>query len=372
MVGLLGICVALWLLRGAIEPGPPAAAPRTNSTATRPVSSTGLPASPPSLPAAPEPAPAEVSVLQEHGAVEPCTPSAEPTIPQGYDTVVVDGITVAWLPSEAGAQGPYDDAFRPTAVAYVVRGLLTEAATLTGTPRRERLTLVVYPTRRDLAAQKGAPAGVDGFYDGGAVRLFVRPGTDIGVSISRLRRELMHAQLHATAGCLPSWFTEGLVMYFTGLPPIRQWMAMLRSPDAFDLSSLQAANLTALPPKQTERAYAESLAMIVFLIEHSGGGLPSAVQTIQAAMRESPRAGLDLWERMYPGAGHRAVLDTLARKIFGVPLGAELDGIFKGTICCHGLSEVTELRCRGTARRSDQTSWFDRTSSPHDLCDTTW
>jgi len=49
---------------------------------------------------------------------------------------------------------------------------------------------------------------------------------------------------------MPSWFNEGLAMYFAGTPPARQWVRMLRSPDAFDLASL-AFEYGALAPEPT-------------------------------------------------------------------------------------------------------------------------
>jgi hypothetical protein len=322
----------------------------------------------PELPPRPEPPP-----LHGHDTVDPCTAGWESAIPSGYDTVIVDGITVAWLPGERTNPGPYDVAFTPTSVAYLVTGLLEEAAQLTGTPRRELLTVIVDPSRESFLARSGAPAWSDGIYDGGAVRLEVKPSADLGVQIPTLRHELMHAQLHATVGCMPSWLNEGLAMYFAGSPPARLWVRMLRSPDTFDLTALEVPSLATMPEDRAERAYAESLAMVVFIVERTGEpGLRAAVRALGTLSRESPRGALDLWERLYPGAGHPEVLDSLARKIFGVTPGSELDDIFKGAICCYGLRAVNELGCRGAPLRPDKTSWLDQTSSPRAMCSATW
>jgi hypothetical protein len=218
-----------------------------------------------------------------------------------------------------------------------------------------------------------APAWADGLYDGGAIRLPIQSNTELGVLISTLRHELMHAQLHTAAGCMPAWFNEGLAMYFAGTPPARQWVRMLRTPDAYDLAALQVPALEDMPKDRAERAYAESLAMILFLVERAGEpGLKLAVQTLRAASRESPRAALDLWDRLAPGTGHRAVLDVLAHKLFGVTLGSELDALWKGAICCSGLRAVTELGCRGAPLRPDKTAWLDPASTPRVACYTTW
>lgn len=376
IVGLLVVCGLVAWLRGAIEPtrapGSAARAPGAPKTATTPVTtSTSTTTSQPAIPELPPPP--ETPELHGHDTVDPCTAGWEAAIPAGYETAVADGITVAWLPGQVVNPGPYDVAVKPTAVAYLVNGLLEEAAALSGTQRRDRLVVILYPSRDSFTAMTHSPAWADGLYDGGAVRLAVQSSADLGVSISTLRHEVMHAQLHTAVGCMPSWFNEGLAMYFAGTPPARQWVRMLRSPDAFDLRSLEAPALDAMPGDRAERAYAESLAMIVFLVEHSGErGLQAAVGTLRASARESPHAGLDLWDRLYPGMGHRDVLDALAHKIFGVPLGSELDSLWKGALCCHGLRAVSELGCRGAPLRPDKTAWLDQASSPRAACYTTW
>lgn len=376
IVGLVGVCVGLWLLRSALDPAAPPAPARHAGATPRPASSAAMPVPMPP-PAVPElPPPPEAPPLRGHDTVDPCTAGWEPAIPPGYATVMADGITVAWSPGEPGEpvrQGPYDVAVQPTAIAYLVNGLLEEAAALTGTVRRDHLTVIVDPSKDSFIARTGAPPWSDGIYDGGAVRLAARPTAELGAQITTLRHELMHAQLHTTAGCMPSWFNEGMAMYFAGTAPIRAWLKMLRSPDTFDLTALQIPSLAAMPSDRAERAYAESLAMIVFVVARAGEpGLAAAVRTLRAAAREAPRAGLDLWERLYPGAGHREVLDTLAHKVFGIALGSDLEAIFRGAVCCHGLRSVNELGCRGAPLRPDKTSWLDQTSSPRATCSATW
>src|SRR6185295_10507347 len=269
IVGLLGVGVFLWLLHDEIDPmaprSPGAASPAR--AAVSPVRSTAIPPAPPAMPELPPPP--EPPELRGHDTVDPCTAGFEPPIPFGFETVATDGVTVAWQPG-AAPQGPYDVALQPVAVAHLITGLLAEAATLTGTPRRERLTAIVYPSRAALRAATRAPAWSDGIYDGGAVRVGALPSAELGVDVTSLRHELIHAQLHATVGCMPSWLNEGLAMYFAGAPPIRTWLRMLRNPDGFDLATLEVPSFAAMPDDRAERAYAESLAMIVFIVERSG------------------------------------------------------------------------------------------------------
>jgi hypothetical protein len=383
IVGLVGLCVMLWLLRGALEPAAPTALapPAGVATGSSPSpTSMETPVSPSATlepPPRPEPRePPEVLLTSElHGddTVDPCTTGVETTIPSGYDLMTVDGITVAWSPDEVVPSSPYDVTFQPTTIAYLVNGLLVEAASLTGTPRRERLTVVFYPSQETFLARTKAPAWAGGLYDGGAVRLAIDPETELGVKIPALRHELMHAQLHTAVGCLPAWFNEGLAMYFAGTPPVREWVKMLRSPEPFDLTLLQASSLARMPSDQAASAYAESLAMIIYLLGQAGeAGVKAAVQTQKAVVRTSPRAGRTLWERLYPNVGHHEVLNILARKVFGVALGSELDATFTNTICCYGYQSVHTFGCRGVPPQPGKEAWLDRTGSPVALCRTTW
>ena len=378
IVGLVGLCVGLWLLRGALDPESPPAAPAPAPVHARVEASPAAPAAIPTpQPAVPElPGRPEAPDLRGNDSVDPCTSTFDPEVPPGYETVTADGVTVAWQPGATPMQGIYDVPLQPTTVAYLVKGLLTEAATLTGTARREQLTVLVYPSKGSLHAATHTPAWSDGVYNGGAVSIVAVPRADLGVEVSALRHELMHAQLHSAVGCMPAWFNEGLATYFAGHAPIRAWLKMLRNPDSFDLGSLQGSTFADLPDNLADRAYAESMAMIVYLVQRSGElGVQTAIRTLQTPRRGAPIARLNLWDRLFPGAGHRAVLDALARKLFGVPLGGELDAIFRGAVCCHSLLWVTDLGCRGIPPYPgypDLEHWIDRTSSPRALCDATW
>src|SRR5882672_2942083 len=203
IVGLVGVCALLWLLRAEVDPGPPPAPARDATTAggaaARVAHVVALPPPPmPELPPTPE-----APELRGHDTVDPCTGLSNPATPAGFETVMVDGVTVAWRPAPPAPQGPYDVAVAPTAIAYLVHGLLAEAAALTGTPRRERIRVVIYPPEA-FHTETSAPRWADGIYDGGAVRVAARPSAELGVEIATLRHELMHAQLHP-AGCMPAW-----------------------------------------------------------------------------------------------------------------------------------------------------------------------
>jgi hypothetical protein len=377
LVGLVALCVVLWLLRAALETEPvsvatvPANAADSPTVSAPPPQAAAVALPPPADPALPPPA--QAPDLHGTDTVDPCTSPFDPEIPAGYETVVADGITVAWRAGAAPRQGPYDAIFQPTTLAYFVKGVLAEAAAMTGTVPREQLTVIVHPSRARLRAMTHVPSWAAGVYDGGAVSVAVNPRDSLGVDSIAVRHELMHAQLHSAVGCMPAWFNEGTAMYFAGSPPIHAWLQMLRRPEAFDVEPLQASSFALLPDDRAERAYAESLAMVVYLVEHAGEpGVKTAVQTLRAARHSPSHAGLDLWDRLYPATPPVTVVDALARRIFGVAAGRELDGILQGVVCCHGVRSVTALGCRGAAPRPDEKYWIDETRLPHALCDTTW
>src|SRR5262249_19146926 len=155
-----------------------------------------------------------------------------------------------------------------------------------------------------------------------------------------------HAQLHAAVGCMPSWFNEGLAMYFGGPPPLREWLAMLRNPEAFDLKTLQAPAIDDTVAERANRLYAQSLAMVVYVVEHSPlTGVKDAVQVVASAHT-------DLWDRLAPRVDSRVVLEALAQKLFGLPLGNELDAVVKGSVCCYGLKTVSDVGCRSATDKT--------------------
>jgi hypothetical protein len=291
-----------------------------------------------------------------HHRADPCTAIGEPVVPDGFETLTAAGVTVAWQTDPVNP-GPRDAPFRPIVTAYTVAGMLDEAAVFTGTTKRPTLTVIVYPSREELLGRTKAPSWADGVYDGAVVH--VPPSAaDPGVLMSILRHEVMHAQLHFAVGCMPSWFDEGLAMYFAGSPPMREWFAMLRTPVGWDVTPLHAPAIDDSDPDRARLLYAESLAMVVYAVEHSPlTGVHDAIQWLQST--QDPTRRTELWEHVYPRATSRTVLDALAQKLFGLPIGPELDAILAGQACCYGLRSLPDLGCR---------SPNDKATTPRALC----
>jgi len=314
--------------------------------------------------------PARFDPTVQH-TIDPCMALAEPITPEDYNQMTVAGATVAWNP----AVETDVFSFRPLSIAHLVGGVLDEAAQLTGTEPRTQLTVIVDASPEDFRARTRAPAKVRGFYDGGAVRLpgGIYPG--LGIALTTLRHETMHAQLHAGVGCLPRWFHEGLATYFGGEPPVREWFAMLRSGESFDIAALNdPTGFDPMHPGAT-RLYAVAAAMIVYIVQHRGEqALQIAVRAAKARdpsgeQRISPS---QLWGTVAPGAGYRDVLDKLAERIFGIATGVGLDTVLRGPLCCVGWRNLGALSCRATQPRGSEASWRDTASVPAALCRARW
>jgi len=392
LAAALALAGALWLWRAASsgapgesgQEGPASARPAPAAASDSPASGRPRPPSgaeprwqgPGAEPAAPTIAPVRAPPLipaEPQHLMDPCTELATVPPPVGFESLTAQGVTVAWSPG-APALGASDAALRPLSLAHLVAGALEEAAQLTGTERRAELTVVIYPTVDAFRTGAKAPTWAAGLYDG-AVRLPPEPRAELGVALSTLRHEVMHAQLHAAVGCMPVWLNEGAAMYFAGPPPAREWLELLRARPPLELAFLEAPALDEHAASRVDRIYAQSLAMVLFDLDRAGGALgPTLGPTLISladANRASPQAGLALWSRLHPGTDHGPVLDALARRIFG-PAAADLGAALDGPLCCHGLSRATELACRPTAARPNRAIWTDEVSSPRASCRARW
>jgi len=314
--------------------------------------------------------PATFDAAVEHTA-DPCTALAEPMVPEGYEQLTTAGITVAWNPT---VQTDHVS-FRPLSTAHLIAGVLEEAAQLTGTDRRAHLTVIVDVSLEDFRARMRVPAGVRGFYNGGEVRLPSGP-SDLRMNLSTLRHEIMHAQIHATVGCVPRWLHEGLATYFGGVPPVKEWFAMLRSGEPFDIATLHDPTVFDPVHPGAARMYGVAAAMVVYIVQEGGGehALPVVVRAAKAVDQRGRRriASSQLWHALYPGAGYREVLDRLAERIFGMPRGPRLEHVFRGPICCMGRSNVSALSCWTAQPLGSESTWRDETSVPGAMCRTHW
>jgi hypothetical protein len=184
------------------------------------------------------------------------------------------GLTLLWPPeqlSEANAG----------ALLHAVSTALDDAAALTGTTRRAKLTIVVYPGREELLAVSCVQSWAGALYDG-TLRLVAAPGEPMGVGRVSLRHEALHAQVIPLAPSAPRWFHEGLAQSFAGevdraLPT---WRLMVRNRSWIPFSSLGGTFQAFEQSEDARLAYAQSLALIELL--RSSGGSHALQEAIRA------------------------------------------------------------------------------------------
>jgi hypothetical protein len=265
-------------------------------------------------------------------SIDPCEPVEISEIPDGFGKLAALGITVAWDPEVT---------VEATTIAYTTAGLLAQLALVTGTTARSELTVIVYASPDDYHAKTGAPAWSAGLYDG-AVRLPPAPRQDTGVEQRTLRHEVVHAQLHAAVGCTPIWLDEGLAQWFENQTPDREWLRMLHDRKGLDLAAMSASTLEDVHAERPEQVYAQSLAMVLYAFDRG--------DNLEALLHDKRGPPLDLWGRRYPEASDVDVLGSLARRVFGVALGPELDAIFERGVCCR-TGSLVDFACHAAPRR---------------------
>jgi hypothetical protein len=262
----------------------------------------------------------------------------EPAIPASYESVYASGTTVAWPPEVEIAE--------PTSLAYLVAGLVDEAARLTGTEPRDELTVLLYAARGDLHIATDTPEWTTGVYDG-AVHVVAAPRTDLGVRLVTLRHEVMHAQLHAGVGCMPVWFNEGVAQYFAGRPPVNTWIEFLKARETFDFDALSVPTIVEAKKEDAPKLYATSLAMLLFDLEQRRGGIPRIIEALHAGSDDDPRGRARmLWRKQNPATSSTDVRDSLARRLFGVAGERDLENALGGQVCCTGERRLSDLACR--------------------------
>ena len=326
---------------------------------------------------APAPAPATATAtpprtprptnLEPTEAIDPCQPVEELEVPHGFERLDVNGITVAWQKDPKPL--PSDNPLRPMLLAHAVAGALDEAAELTGTAPRSRLLVVVYNDMKDMHDATGAPAWAGGAYDG-AVRLARNSAIELGVRLGALRHEVMHAQLHQAIGCMPTWLNEGLATYFSSEMALGGLFAMLRDRDLLDLHVLEARTFAGLAKDAATRAYWQAVAMVMYGIDHSDGATVAALVRRFGAVGAADPERLAAWEKLYPGVDQSAVLDGVAKRVFGTTSG--VDALLRGPLCCWSVRDFSELGCRAPAVHEDREYWLDRTKAPVAACRSNW
>lgn len=217
------------------------------------------------------------------------------SIQRDYQRESRNGVTVLWPAATLTSSQAVD-------LATTVDRELDSAARFTGTQRRAKLTVIVYPSRSELLAVTCAPAWAGGIYDG-ALRLIAAP-TPEGVKPSTVRHETLHAQLTPAAPNSPLWFDEGVAQSFDRREEPSAWRLMVRNKTWIPFSSLNDS-FYVFEGSDVSLAYAQSYAMVEMMRELGGDeaisvareALASGADTeavLARACRRSEVTGADL------------------------------------------------------------------------------
>lgn len=216
-----------------------------------------------------------------------------------------DGITLLSPPE---LHAPDADAL----LRDVVRDL-DDAARLTGSERRPRLLVVVYPEREELLAVSCVQAWTAALYDG-VLRVALKSDGSGRLDAEEVRHEALHAQLDTVVAETPRWFEEGLAQYFAGErgPGVqRQWTLMRRNRTYIPFASLTDSFQAFDTGSDAGLAYAQSLAMIEWLVDRAGtAGVARAV----AALKADPGADVLSLALGRPAGGEEFLEWLLARR----------------------------------------------------------
>lgn len=189
---------------------------------------------------------------------------------------------------------------------------LGDAAELLDAPAREDLLLVLYPTAEAMEEALGEIGWAKAVYDG-AVHVVAEPGTP------SLRHEVMHAQLHQTAPCVPYWLDEGLAAWFEPAAARRRmsWLRMLHAHMWIPFSSLERPigpdeGTEVMEPVEVALLYSQSMGMVSMLAER--GGPRAIADAVARAAGGTPRDLL--WSMVVPDGTGEALLDHFAEVLF--------------------------------------------------------
>lgn len=191
-------------------------------------------------------------------------------IQKGYARAERGATTVLW-PEGLLSASQADE------VLYQANRSLDDAARLSGTRRRDQLTVVVYPGRSELLAVTCVRSWTAGVYDG-TLRLVAERGA---VDFKVLRHETLHAQVSRYATSAPRWFHEGLAQSFAEQVERRgRWALMLKNRTYVPFSSLDGSFQAFEASDDAALAYTQSYAMVELM--RSCGSDAAVARAIEA------------------------------------------------------------------------------------------
>jgi hypothetical protein len=202
------------------------------------------------------------------------------------------GVQLVWF-------GPFPGEERALRVLDAAVDAAYSAASTTGGSAPIPLDVVVYPNAASLQRSLCRPAWLGGFYDGTAVHMPrldpPPPDEPLEISTPTLRHEIMHAAIRRVASNVPAWLHEGMATQFARPGKVTRQHALLRAKmmngrTCIPFASLEDSLVEIGDDASASLAYAQSMAMVQFMIHGGGPGAPERVLRYLARGGDPQRA----------------------------------------------------------------------------------
>ncbi|MBL8955308.1 MAG: hypothetical protein JNK82_31330, partial [Myxococcaceae bacterium] len=225
----------------------------------------------------------------------------------GYQRLERGGTTLMW-PRDALTLVQVDE------LLYTVNRALDEAAQLTGTERRRKLTVVAYPGHSELLAVTCTRAWTAAVYDGTLRVVLSQKGG--GADLKIVRHETLHAQVSRFANKAPRWFHEGLAQSFAQQTDRKRgWPLMVKNKVWIPFTSLDGSFQAFEQSEDASLAYVQSYAMAELMRDCGGdAAISRAIDGFQAG---------ETTDAVLQGACGRPVTGEQLLEFMARPTGAQ-------------------------------------------------
>ena len=202
-------------------------------------------------------------------------------------------------------------------VLDVVDAGLTRGAALLGVPRREELTIVVYPDVASMHAATCVQGWAGAVYDGALetdVDTLASPVAD-----RTLTHESFHAAMHPSVPNVPLWLDEGLAQYVSGeegRAHERSYALMVHEHTWIPFASMNDAFLDIEDSHDAGLAYHQALAMVEWLVDRRG---ERGIRDAAAWLRSGGDPSRVLAEAAHGELDGETLLAFVARRLATMP-----------------------------------------------------
>lgn len=217
----------------------------------------------------------------------------------------VSGIPTPEATSRAGvtviAPSSVDPATAQRTLSIVIDALAA-GARLLGVPRREELSVFVYPDRAAMQRATCAQGWTGAMFDG-ALHTDLETLSHARESTVMLRHESLHAAIHPLVPSVPTWLDEGLAQYLAeeeNRAHFDSYALMVREHTWVPFGTMNDAFLVIDDARDAGLAYHQALAMVLWLVDRRGErGIADAIAWLTSGgdparvLDEAGRGALD-------------------------------------------------------------------------------